>query len=270
MMAVLNVTPDSFSDGGNYVEPQAALDQARALIRAGADVLDIGGESTRPGSEPVSADEEMHRVLPVIEQLIREGVKTPLSIDTTKADVARAALVAGATWVNDVSGGTFQPQILKVAAEAGATTVLGHTRAEPKHMQQGTWQYEGGVVRSVRSALSASMDAAQEAGVRPDRIWLDPGIGFGKTLEENLDLLRNLEALRIRGCPILVGTSRKAFLGRLTGRPAPERDFATAASVALAIQSGADGVRIHHAVAMGDVIRVADAWVRGNPAPDGP
>lgn len=268
IMGVLNVTPDSFSDGGDHLDPSIAVDRGQDLVAAGADVVDVGGESTRPGARPVPADEEAARVLPVIRGLARAGVPC-ISIDTTKAQVAEQALEAGAHWVNDISGGTFDPPILQAAARAGAPIVLGHSRDRPDRMQKGAWTYEGGVVHAVRQALGRSVEQALEAGIRPHQLWLDPGIGFGKTFDENLELLRNLDALRTLGFPLLVGTSRKRFIGHLTGRPPRDRVFGTAASVALAIRAGADAVRIHDVEVLIDVVRVADAWVRNwRPEPD--
>ncbi|HJL41028.1 MAG TPA: dihydropteroate synthase [Myxococcales bacterium LLY-WYZ-16_1] len=263
LMGVLNVTPDSFSDGGIYTGVAEAVDRGMALWDAGADVVDVGGESTRPGAEPVDAAEELGRVLPVIEGLARARPQGVISIDTTKAAVAARALDAGARWVNDISGGTFEPELLRVVADRAATLVLGHTRGRPSSMQDGSWTYRGGVVRAVRQGLRASATRALDAGVGPSRIWVDPGIGFGKTLDENLELLRHLGNLRTLGFPVLVGTSRKRFIGRLTGRAPAERAFGTAATVALSIQAGAEGVRVHDVEAIHDVIQVSDAWVRG-------
>lgn len=259
-MGVLNVTPDSFSDGGRYLDADAAVAQGRALAEAGADLIDIGGESTRPGSEPVEEAEELRRVVPVVEALRDLGVE--LSVDTTKAAVAEAAIRAGASWVNDVSGLAFEPALADVvAAHPGVSLILGHTRGPPKTMQDGEIVYPDGVVETVSAYLAEAKAKAMAAGVREDRIWVDPGFGFGKTLEHNLVLLRQLGRLRVLG-PVVVGTSRKRFLGELTGRPIEARDFATAASVALAIREGASMVRVHEVAGLVDVVRVADAVVR--------
>ncbi|MCK6548056.1 dihydropteroate synthase [Myxococcota bacterium] len=260
-MGILNVTPDSFSDGGAYLEPDRALDRALAMLDAGADIIDVGGESTRPGSEPVPAADELARVVPVIERLATRGVAA-ISIDTTKAEVARGALAAGAQIVNDISGFGFDAALPAVAAAAKAPVVLMHTRGRPKEMMLGKIEYEGGVVASVLAALAASRDHAIAAGIPAEDVVLDPGIGFGKTVEQNVELLARLGELRALGCPILVGTSRKSFLGKLTGRDVGHREWATASTVALSIANGADVVRVHDVEAMGDVVRVADAIVR--------
>ncbi|MCC7384130.1 MAG: dihydropteroate synthase [Deltaproteobacteria bacterium] len=260
-MGVLNVTPDSFSDGGRHSSLDAAIDHALSMMDAGADLIDIGGESSRPGSDAVPLELELQRVVPVIEVLARRGIG-PISIDTTKVEVARRALDAGAAILNDISGGTFEPPMLELAARAKAPLVLMHLRARPKAMQEGAWRYEGGVVAAVVRALAERIAAAESAGVDRGDIVVDPGIGFGKTTEENVELLAGLRELASLGCPILVGTSRKSFLGQLTGRQVNRREYATAASVALAISAGADLVRVHDVEAMGDVVRVADAIAR--------
>jgi dihydropteroate synthase len=260
-MGILNVTPDSFSDGGAYLDPDRALDRALAMLDAGADLIDVGGESTRPGSDEVGARDELARVLPVLERLVEGGI-APISIDTTKAEVARGALAAGAHLVNDVSGLGFDEAMAGVAAAANAPVVLMHTRGRPKEMMLGKIEYEGGVVAAVLAALAASRDRAIAAGIAAEDVVLDPGIGFGKTVEQNVELLARLGELKALGCPILVGTSRKSFLGKLTGRDVGHREWATASTVALSIANGADIVRVHDVEAMGDVVRVADAIVR--------
>lgn len=261
LMGVLNVTPDSFSDGGRFLHPDQALDHALELLDAGADILDLGGETTRPGSDPVPLETECARVLPVLRALAQKGIG-PISIDTTKAEVARRALNEGAHWINDISGGTFEPEILEVAAKHGAPIVLMHTRGKPKNMQQGSWIYEGGVTNAVIEALEDRISDAEKAGISREKIVIDPGIGFGKTQEENLTLLRELGALKRLGRPILVGTSRKSFIGKITGRDVGDREYGTAATVAISIANGADIVRVHDVKAMGDVARMTDAIVR--------
>lgn len=258
LVGVLNLTPDSFSDGGRYPTVAAAVEAARALKEAGADLLDVGGETTRPGAEPISAEEELSRVLPVLSRLAAEGLG-PVSIDTTKAEVAEAALAAGAHAVNDISGLTFDPEMRPWVGSRGVPVILMHTRAAPKVMQEGHWQYPGGVVRAVRERLEELSRAAMASGLDAERIVIDPGFGFGKTLSENLELLAGLPALVSLGFPVLVGTSRKSFLGQLTGRPVGERVHATAASVACAVLAGAALVRVHDVGEMRDVVRVADA-----------
>lgn len=261
MMGIINSTPDSFSDGGEVRDPETALDRALAMMDAGADLIDVGGESTRPGSASVSSEVELARVIPVIERLAKAGVG-PISIDTTKAIVAERALAAGATIINDISGFMFDEKMPQIAAQNGAVAVLMHTRAKPSEMQKGAIEYEGGVIAAVRASLQRSIDRALAAGMKTDALIVDPGIGFGKTVEQNLALIRELREFATLGCPILVGPSRKSFLGQLTGREAKDRVFATAGVVAMAIASGADFVRVHDVEAIGDVVRVADAVVR--------
>ena len=262
IMGVVNVTPDSFSDGGRFVDPVHAVELGRSMVDAGADIVDVGGESTRPGSDAVSAEVEIARVVPVIAGMVDAGLSR-ISIDTTKASVAEAALSAGATIVNDISGLSFDPELVHVAVAHRAFLVLSHIRGQPKNMQSGPIAYSEGVVPSVRRYLESALERAVQAGMSPQGVFLDPGIGFGKTIEQNLELLRNLRHLRVQGCPVLVGTSRKSFLGTLTGRPVHDREFGTAATVALSVAAGADAVRVHDVGAMRDVVRVADAWVRG-------
>jgi dihydropteroate synthase len=264
LMGVLNVTPDSFSDGGAYLDPERALDQALAMMDAGADLIDVGGESTRPGADPVSAEEESRRVLPVIALLARRGIG-PISIDTTKADVAARALDAGAHLVNDISGLTFDRELAGVVARAGAPVVVMHTRGRPQEMQAGKIEYEGGVVAAVIGALEESIARAEAAGIAREQVIVDPGLGFGKTVEHNVELLKRLSEVKRLGRPVLVGPSRKAFLGKLTGREVHQRIFATAAAVALAVAGGADIVRVHDVGAMLDVATVADAVARDKP-----
>lgn len=261
VMGVVNVTPDSFSDGGRYFGTEAAVAHGLRLAEAGADVLDVGGESTRPGSPPVSAEEELARVLPVIEGL-RARTDVPLSVDTTKAAVAREALKAGAVLVNDISGFLFDPELPRVTAEAGAACCLMHIQGTPETMQNDP-RYED-VVDEVLAFLEDGVARAVAAGVPRERVLVDPGIGFGKTLGHNLFLLRRLDELRVLGLPLLVGTSRKGFLGKLTGgKPATERLAATLGSVAtLAAAGNADFVRVHDVAEARDALAVADA-VRG-------
>ena len=258
VMGVVNVTPDSFSDGGRYFGTAPAVEHGLRLAEAGADVLDIGGESTRPGSPPVSAEEQLARVLPVLEGL-RARTEVPLSVDTTRAAVAREALRAGAVLINDISGGSFDAELPAVVAEAGAAWCLMHIQGTPETMQREP-HYED-VVDEVLAFLERGVARAVAAGVPRGRLLVDPGIGFGKTLGHNLFLLRHLDALRALGLPVLVGTSRKAFLGRLTGgRPAAERLAATLGSVAvLAAAGSADVVRVHDVAEARDALAVADA-----------
>ncbi|MGZ3443228.1 MAG: dihydropteroate synthase [Polyangia bacterium] len=257
VMGVVNVTPDSFSDGGAFGDTAAAIAHGGALVHAGADLVDVGGESTRPGAEPVPAQQEAARVLPVVRALA--GAVT-VSVDTYKAVVAAAALDAGAEIVNDVSGGTLDPGLLRVVAQHRAYVILGHLRGTPAQMQSQA-RYDD-VVREVMRELSARVDAAVAAGVPMARILIDPGIGFAKTGAHNLELLARLGELRAFGCPIVVGASRKSFLGTLTGRAVGDRELATAAANTAAILHGAHVVRVHDVAAQKSAIAVADAIKR--------
>ena len=261
VMGVLNVTPDSFSDGGRWATTETAVAQGLRLGADGADIIDIGGESTRPGSEPVSAEEQIRRVVPVIKALSGEA-GLMLSVDTTSAAVAEAALEAGAHLVNDVSAFRFDPAMVQLLASSGAPAIAMHTLAEPAVMQRRP-RYED-VVSEVMQHLAARLEACVAAGVDSRQICLDPGIGFGKTVVHNLELLRALPRLAALGRPLLVGTSRKSFLGHLTGRSVSERLAATASSVAAAISLGAHIVRVHDVAELGDTIRVADAIARAS------
>jgi dihydropteroate synthase len=243
LMGVLNVTPDSFSDGGRFLPVEAALAQARRMVGEGADLIDIGGESTRPGAPAVSGQQELDRVLPVIEALRRE-LPIPLSIDTTKSAVAAAALAAGAMFVNDVSGLTFDPAMAATVAASGAGLFVMHTRGRPATMQADTRYAD--LVGEVRESLERSVASAVAAGVAPERIAIDPGIGFGKDVPGNLELLRRLGEFAALGRPILLGTSRKSFIGRVLGQEDPlARQAGTLATVALGVAAGAWLFRVH-------------------------
>lgn len=259
IMGIVNVTPDSFSDGGRHATAQTAVVHGLQLLEDGAEILDIGGESTRPGSQPVSADEEMARILPVIRSL-RERTDTPISVDTWKAEVAEAAIAAGATIVNDISGFALDPRLAAVVARTGVSCVLMHMRGTPQTMQEHT-QYAD-VAGEVAAELAAVLKRAEAAGIPPERIALDPGIGFSKTAEQNHDLIRGLGRLRrALGRPVLAGPSRKSFIGKLLpGNPPPaERDWCTAAAVTACILNGADIVRVHNVAAMRQAALVAAA-----------
>jgi dihydropteroate synthase len=258
VMGIVNVTPDSFSDGGQFLDPALAIAHGEQLAAAGADLLDIGGESTRPGAPRVSVEEELARVLPVIRGL-KARTKLPLSIDTTKAAVAREAIAAGAGLVNDISGFTFDPNLAKVVADTGAACCLMHMQGTPESMQRSP-EYQD-VVAQVIEFLEAAIERAERAGVSRDRMVVDPGLGFGKTPGHNLFLLRRLPDLRVLGRPILVGPSRKAFLGQLVGgKPPAERVVATAGCVAVAAaEYGADFVRVHDVAEVCDALAVAEA-----------
>lgn len=254
LMGVVNVTPDSFSDGGRYLDAGAAIAHGVELVRDGADILDIGGESTRPGAEPVEWEEEMHRVEPVVEGL---AGKATLSVDTSKAAVAIAAIEAGASIVNDVTALRGDLEMASVCAERGVDVVLMHMPEDPRTMQDDP-RY-GDVVEDVRAFLAECMEFAVSMGIAEDKIWLDPGIGFGKTLEHNLELLRRLGELRELGRPLVVGTSRKSFIGGIDGSAVGDRLGGTIASSLLAAVEGADVLRVHDVAEMAQAVRVAEA-----------
>ena len=256
-MGVLNVTPDSFSDGGRYLNPDAAVVRALEIQADGADILDIGGESTRPGSERISADEELRRILPVLEDL-RGQLKIPISVDTTKAEVAEAAAGVGAEIVNDGTALLGDPRLADVARRRKLALILMHMRGEPRSMQKGPFAHD--VMRDVTSGLRAAVARARRAGIERTQIILDPGIGFGKSYAQNFELLARLSELARLGFPLLVGTSRKSFLGAaLGGAPEGQRIWGTAATVAASILQGAHIVRIHDLAEIVQVARVTDA-----------
>src|SRR5215211_2169449 len=258
VMGIVNVTPDSFSDGGLFLEADAAVEHGATLAAEGAGILDVGGESTRPGAEPVPEDEELRRVLPVVERLAAAGHR--ISIDTTKPTVASRALDAGATIVNDVSAFRFAPEMADLVAERGAGCCLMPMLGEPRSMQEDPRYDE--VVADVTAFLEERLAFAVERGVSEERIWLDPGIGFGKTAEHNLELLRRLEEIVAIGRPVVIGTSRKSFLGRLTGgKPAGERLPGTIATNVLALERGASIFRVHDVAPVVDALQVAAATV---------
>ncbi|HKW65065.1 MAG TPA: dihydropteroate synthase [Candidatus Acidoferrum sp.] len=260
VMGVLNVTPDSFSDGGQFLDPARAAEHAIAMEYAGADLLDIGGESTRPGAQEMQASEELDRILPVIQGL-RGRLKIPISVDTRRAAVAELALRAGAEIINDVSGLKNDPRIAEVAARQQVPLILMHMRGEPRTMQRAAFARD--VLRDVAQGLRKSISIARQAGVAKSQIILDPGIGFGKSFTQNYELLEKLPQLAKLGYPLLVGTSRKGFLGATlarAGKPAPPEDriWGTAATVTASILNGAHIVRVHDVAEMVQVARVAD------------
>lgn len=258
VMGILNVTPDSFSDGGRFLGERAAIDRGVEMVEEGADVIDVGGESTRPGSEPVSADEEIKRTVSVIERLV-VNVPVPVSIDTRKAEVARVALAAGATIVNDVSAGG-DPRMFDVAREAGAGIVLMHMQGEPKSMQ--LEPHYDDVVAEVTEYLRKRIEAAELSGIERDRIAVDPGIGFGKNLDHNLELIRHVDALLGLGRPVLVGPSRKRFIGTILDLPEDQRLEGTAGVVAWLVGRGVHIVRVHDVLEIVRVVRMVDAIAR--------
>jgi dihydropteroate synthase len=255
IMGVVNVTPDSFSDGGMYLDPARAIAHGRRLVADGADILDVGGESTRPGAEAVSEDEELRRVVPVVEGLAAAGAT--ISVDTSKAAVAAAALDAGAGIVNDVTALRGDPEMASLCAERGATVVLMHMLGEPRTMQDNP--IYGDVVAEVGDFLAARMAAALAAGVEAERIWLDPGIGFGKTAAHNMELLRRLGELGGLDRPLVIGTSRKSFIGQLDGSPADARLGGTIASSVLAAAEGAAVLRVHDVAQMRQALTMTAA-----------
>lgn len=256
IMGILNVTPNSFSDGGKFADKDSAVARAIQMAKDGADIIDIGGESTRPGAEPVSVDEELKRVIPVIEEIVCE-VDLPISIDTMKADVAEAAIEAGAAMINDVSAMRFDPAMAGVAAKSGGPVVLMHMKGTPRDMQDNP-EYDS-LMGEIISFLDERALAAIEAGVAPENIIVDPGIGFGKTLDHNLEILRRLPELKSLGYPILVGASRKAFIGAILGTEPDDRIEGTVAAVTAAVMNGASIVRVHDVKEMARAARVADA-----------
>ena len=261
VMGVVNVTPDSFFDGGRYQDAAKAVEHAMELVEAGADVVDVGGESTRPGSDRISADDELARIMPVIEG-IADRCDVPISVDTYKAGVATAAVAAGASVINDVSGMELDPEMVKAVKHSGAVVILGHLRGAPESMQDDI--SFGDVVREVGDELRGRVRRAVFAGVPSERIWIDPGIGFGKTAAQSLELMQQTGRLREDvGCPVLVGPSRKSFIGAVTGQPPDERLMGTAAAVAAVVMAGADAVRVHDVAQLRPAVQVADAIHRG-------
>jgi dihydropteroate synthase len=270
-MGIVNITPDSFSGDGilrSEDRIKTALTQALAQVAAGADIIDIGGESTRPGSEQVSESEEMHRVIPVIEAL-RSELSVPISIDTYKSAVAREAIAKGANLVNDVWGLRRDPEMAKVVAAAGVSVILMHNRSQPQYVQQEThlgsyytdMTYRD-LLQDIQEELRLSLQIALESGIPQEKIILDPGIGFGKTVEQNLELIHRLGELKALGYPLLVGPSRKSFIGKTLNLPPDQRLEGTAAAITIAIDRGADLIRVHDVEAMVRVAQMVDAIVR--------
>jgi dihydropteroate synthase len=260
VMGVVNVTPDSFSDGGLYLDVGAAVEHGEELVRDGAAIVDVGGESTRPGADPVDARVEVERVVPVVERLATAGVT--VSIDTRKAAVAEVALQAGARIVNDVSAFRHDPEMAGVVAGAGASCCLMHMLGSDPRTMQADPRY-GDVVSEVKAFLEERLAFAVREGVPEDHVWLDPGIGFGKTVDHNLELLRRLDEIVAIGRPVVIGTSRKSFLGRLTGRAEREREAGTIATNVIAYERGASIFRVHDVRANADALKVAAATVTG-------
>ncbi len=265
VMGVLNVTPDSFSDGNRYYDRQRAVDRGLEMAEQGADIIDIGGESTRPGAQKVSLKEELARVIPVVEQLAAK-LAIPLSVDTTKAEVAQKALAAGAEIINDISALAGDSKMASVIRKASAAVVLMHMRGTPADMQQGDLRYED-LTGEIIAFLSGAVQKALAAGISRERLVVDPGIGFGKTYEDNCTILNKLREFRTLGLPLLVGTSRKAFIGSVTGDAADQRMEGTAATVAAAVMNGCHIIRVHDVAAMKKVADMTDAIVRAGKEP---
>lgn len=262
LLGVLNVTPDSFSDGGQFNTLDQALAQARHLVHNGTDILDIGGQSTRPGSESISQEEEIDRVIPVIEAIRADADDTlrqaVISVDTTRSAVARAAVKAGADIINDISGGTYDRAMLSAVADLGVPVILMHLRGTPATMQQHT-DYQD-LIGDIYEFLERRIEDAIAVGVKPSQVAIDPGLGFAKTYPQNLEILRNLGKFRELDCPLLVGPSRKSFIGWILDQPDPQkRVWGSAAACCAAIAGGADMIRVHDGAEMYDVCRVADA-----------
>jgi dihydropteroate synthase len=253
LMGVVNITPDSFYDGGRHTSVQASVDHALRLCDEGADIIDIGGASSRPGALIVTPEEELNRIIPIVE-LVAKKFSGPISIDTTWSSVARAALDGGATWINDISAGRFDSQMRTLIAEKKCTVVLMHSRGTPQTMQNET--HYNDLVTDVRNELLKAVSDFISAGVSRERIILDPGIGFAKTVEQNIELMQNLEAFTVLGYPLLVGTSRKSFIGQITGRNPDERLFGTLGSVASAYLRGARIFRVHDVLETADFLKV--------------
>ncbi|WP_017297840.1 dihydropteroate synthase [Nodosilinea nodulosa] len=267
LMGVLNVTPDSFSDGGRFSSVDQALAQARHLVHHGTDILDIGGQSTRPGAVGISREEELRRVIPVIEAIRRDDDDTlaqaVISVDTTRSSVARAAVRAGADIINDISAGTYDKAMLSTVADLGVPIVIMHLRGTPATMQQCT-DYQD-LIGEIYEFLQHQIEDAIAVGVKPSKIAVDPGLGFAKTYAQNLELLRKLSQFRELGSPLLIGPSRKSFIGHILDQPDPrQRVWGTAAACCAAIAGGADILRVHDGAEMYDVCRVADAVWRGD------
>lgn len=260
VMGVLNVTPDSFSDGGHYFDTARAIDHGVEMVRDGADIIDIGGESTRPYSEGISAGEEMDRVLPVIEALGKE-VEAPISIDTCKAAVAREALKAGASIINDISALRFDPEMASVAAQARVPVILMHMKGTPGNMQKNPVYRD--LIPEILDFLREALDRSEAAGIPRDLTVVDPGIGFGKTFDHNLQVIRGLSQFLSLDRPVLLGPSNKAFIGHILNREPHERETGTMAAIAAGVMNGARIVRVHHVKKAVETVRIIDAIRRG-------
>jgi dihydropteroate synthase len=261
LIGILNVTPNSFSDGGKFLKVEEAVRQGIKMAEEGADIIDVGGESTRPGSDPITIEEELSRVIPVIKALSKE-TDVPISIDTYKSEVAKKALDAGAEMINDISALRFDPKMKEVVAEYQSPVVLMHIKGTPKNMQENPY-YEN-VIKEIIEYLRESIQLAKDAKVKEENIIIDPGIGFGKRLEDNLNILKNLKKFSILNCPILVGPSRKSFIGRILDLPVEERLEGSLAALAVAIMNGANIVRVHDVKENKRVVGLVDAVLKAD------
>ena len=260
-MGILNVTPDSFSDGGSFMKADTAVKHAISMVEEGADIIDIGGESTRPGSDRITVSEELERVIPVIENL-SDRISVPISIDTYKAKVAQKAIDAGASIVNDISGLRFDPDMPGVVSRNEVPVVIMHIKGTPENMQEDP--IYGDLIEEIIEYFEESISIAEKAGIHDEKIIVDPGIGFGKTFEDNLEIINRLSEFKRLGKPVLIGTSRKAFIGKVLGDvPVGDRVEATAATVAISIMNGADIIRVHDVKEMQRVAKVSDAIKSG-------
>ena len=261
LMGIVNITPDSFSDGGFAFHPQQAVARAFQLADEGADIVDLGAESTRPGALPVSEEEELKRLLPVLEELTQKKISIPISIDTTKPAVAKACLLRGAHIINDVSGLKQSGcEMAEIAADFGAGLIVMHRRGNPETMQQFT-DY-GDLIRDISAELASSLEMAARAGLGREHLAIDPGLGFSKTAEQNLEIMRRAEEFHALGFPVVLGPSRKSFIGKVTGREVSDRDWPTAAAIAWAVAKGIQILRVHEVALMRDVVRMSEA-IRG-------
>ena len=258
IMGILNVTPDSFSDGGKFLQPGQAIEHGIQMVEDGADIIDIGAESTRPGAEPVSVDEELRRIIPIVEGLLKQ-VDVPISVDSYKSSVAETALKAGAQMINDISGLRFDPQMRHVIAEYRVPVIIMHIKGEPRNMQQNP-HYDD-LMGEIYGYLAESIQLAEAAGIKREKIIVDPGIGFGKRLMDNYEILRRLDEFQGLGCPVLIGPSRKSFIGRVLDLPPDQRLEGTIAAVAIGIQHGAHIVRVHDVKEISRACRIIDLLV---------
>ena len=261
IMGILNVTPDSFSDGGTYLDPYKAVDKVAEMVQEGVHLIDIGGESTRPGASHVPAEEELKRIIPVIDR-ISKNISIPISVDTYKAEVARSAIDAGAHIINDISGLRFDPKMAEIAAKVACPVILMHIKGRPGNMQINP-HYDS-LIDEVMAYLEESINMAEQAGVAPEKIIIDPGIGFGKSFDHNLQLINRLDEFRILGKPILIGPSRKSFIGQILDASPEERIEGTIAAAIVALQKGAHIIRVHDVKEASKAVKVADAILRSN------